>query len=467
MLTRFHKILIGLLAAQLVLIVIVMTRGNDNRALKEHTLIPGFDVAKVTRVQVSSSGEAAKTIDLIKRDAGWVVASGFDYPADQTKVSDALTPIAKLSAAAPIATQAGRHKQLHVADTDFERKLVITRDGKDLTLYIGGSAGARRTAVRVAGDDNVYGVTGISIGVVGTEARQWVDASYVKISKDEIAKVVVQREGSTVVLSRSVPPAPAGSGSGAGSGSAGGSGSAAESDAAPPGPPAAEHWNVEVRGAPVTLAGGETIDEATIDRLVNQAATLELSSPADPKRDASRPTATITIERKASGTTTPAPTVIEVIADGTSYWVHDRSVPRAVLVDKARIDELVNIDRDKVVKKPPPPPAPPTGAGSGSAARPVTGAGPTGPGPAGTPGGVPRPPGAAAPTPPAPGAPRPPTAAAPAHAPGWPATGPAPTGAGTGSAAKPATGAGTGSAAKPATGAGAAAKPGGGSATRP
>src|SRR6185436_8124451 len=100
-------ILLGLLAAQLVLVVIVLTRSDDGQTLKEHVLIPGFDVAKVTRVQVSSSGEGAKAIDLVKRDAGWVVASGFDYPADQTKVSDALTPIGKLAASAPIATQAG------------------------------------------------------------------------------------------------------------------------------------------------------------------------------------------------------------------------------------------------------------------------------------------------------------------------------------------------------------------------
>src|ERR1043165_1055764 len=132
MLTRFHKILIGLLAAQLILIVIVMTRGNDSAALKEHVLVPGLDVAKVTRVQVSSSGEGAKTVDLVKKDSGWVVASSFDYPADQTKVSDALTPLTKLASAAPIATQSGRHKQLKVADGDFERKLVNTRDGKEI-----------------------------------------------------------------------------------------------------------------------------------------------------------------------------------------------------------------------------------------------------------------------------------------------------------------------------------------------
>src|ERR1043165_1753441 len=110
MLTRFHKILIGLLAAQLILIVIVMTRGNDSAALKDHVLVPGLDVAELTRVRASSSGEGAKSVDLVKKDSGWVVASSFDYPADQAKVTDALTPITKLAAAAPIAQQAGRPK---------------------------------------------------------------------------------------------------------------------------------------------------------------------------------------------------------------------------------------------------------------------------------------------------------------------------------------------------------------------
>src|ERR1044071_3948152 len=150
MLTRFHKILIAALAVQLLLAVIVLTRGDDSAAQKEHPLVPGFDAAKVTRLQVfasdankpeGSDAEAKKPVDLVKRDANWVLASGFDYPVEQTKVNDVLSPIAKLAASAPIATQASRHKQLHVADDDFERKLVITADGKDLTLFVGGFAG--------------------------------------------------------------------------------------------------------------------------------------------------------------------------------------------------------------------------------------------------------------------------------------------------------------------------------------
>ena len=179
MLTRFHKVLIAALAVQLILAVIVLTRGDDSAALKEHPLIAGFDAAKVTRLQVfagdsnkadAGKPDAAKPIDLVKRDTSWVLASGFDYPVEQKKVDDVLSPIAKLAAAAPIATQAGRHKQLKVADTDFERKLVITAGGKDVTLFIGGPAGARRTAVRLGGDDRVYAVSGLTAFAVGSRA---------------------------------------------------------------------------------------------------------------------------------------------------------------------------------------------------------------------------------------------------------------------------------------------------------
>jgi hypothetical protein len=358
MLTRFHKILFGALGIQLALVAFVLTRGDDAAALRERPILDKLTVDAVTRLQVVGPGAAAKPVDLVKRDKAWAVASAFDYPVDADKVTTALGPVAKAAAAAPIATSAGRHKQLHVAADDFERKLVITHDGKDTTLYLGSSAGARRIAVRVDGDDKVYAVSGLSAFTFGTEPRQWVDGSYVKLTQADVTKVSVVHDGTAVELTRPAPPpAPAGAGSGS---------------AAPPVPPPAEHFTATVGGAPIALAAGESIDDAVIDRLVSAATMIDLAAPADAKRDASKPTATITIERK--GTPAPAPVVLDVIADGASYWVHDRSLGRAVLVDKARIDELVTVDRAKLVKKPPPPPPPPgAGSGAGSAAKPGAG----------------------------------------------------------------------------------------------
>ena len=119
MLERYHKMLIGLLVVQVVLIVAVFARGGDNGALGTHLLLPGFDAAKVTRIQIASGD--GKSVDLVKKGDKWTVASAFDFPVDDARVADLLTPVAKLAAEEPIATSASRHKQLKVAADDFDR----------------------------------------------------------------------------------------------------------------------------------------------------------------------------------------------------------------------------------------------------------------------------------------------------------------------------------------------------------
>src|SRR3954466_5099750 len=114
MLTRFHKILLAVLAFQLVLATVMHLRGDDDAVAAEHPLLANFDAAKVTRLQVSSTTSKSPPLDLVKKDGTWVLASQFDYPVAATKVSDVLTPLAKMAAASPIATSSSRHTQLHV-----------------------------------------------------------------------------------------------------------------------------------------------------------------------------------------------------------------------------------------------------------------------------------------------------------------------------------------------------------------
>ena len=290
MLTRFHKILIGVLVAQIALAVLLMTRSDSTAALAEKPLLPAFDAAKVTRVQVFAPNQP-KPIDLAKRGTDWVLASHFDYPVQAQKITDMLAPLGKLAAADPIATQASRHKQLRVGDTEFERKVVISGNGPDLTLYVG--TGARRTPVRIGADARVYGVTGLQAFSFLTDANQYIDTAYVSLAVDEVTKLTVQRGATKVELER--VPAPA-----AGSGSAIGSGSAAPTDS----------WKVLIDGAPPALGAGESIDTDAITQLVGKVAQLHMMAPGDPKRSAAKPTATLTIQRK-----TGAPLVLDAIAE--------------------------------------------------------------------------------------------------------------------------------------------------------
>lgn len=333
MLTRLHKILLALLLLQVGLAIVMLTRRDEATARKPEPVLAAFDAAKVTKLTVFGKDGTSPAVVLTKRGDQWVVSSSFDYPVAETKIGDLLASIAKMSAGSPIATQASRHKQLHVDDAAFERKLVITA-GTDTTLLLGNQAGQRRTAVRRGGDAAVYAVSGDTAWSIGTEPRDWVDTSYLKIGNQEIAKVSVERDGTRVELERE-----------------------------------GDQWKPTVGGAAIKLATGEEVDAAAIERIVNSVAAIELRSPADPKRDASKPTATMTIARKPpTGSAAPAatPVIIDVIADGESYWVRDRASPNAVLVDKSRLSDVVEVTRDKLVKKPAPAPKPPAGGAASS-----------------------------------------------------------------------------------------------------
>lgn len=320
MLTRFHKILIGLLAAQVVLAVFVHAHNDDGAVLETRPILAKFDAAKVTHVKVATT--TGKPIEIDKRGDAWVLSSSFDYPVTASKVTDLLSSVAKLSAAAPIATSASRHKQLHVADDQLERKLTLTAGSTETSLIIGNSVGSRRTALRLAGDSRVFAVSGLTPWSIGATPREWVDPAYVHVPREEIGKLVIQHGTQTVEVARAK---------------------------------AGDPWTATIDGAPVTLAAGESLDTATIDTLVGNAASIDLMEPGDPKRTAT-PTATtttittITIERLATNASA-APVVIDVVDDGPSYWVHQRGLDRAVLVEKAHLDGLVTVSRDKLVKK--------------------------------------------------------------------------------------------------------------------
>jgi hypothetical protein len=386
MLTRVHKILIGLLAVQIALIAVTLLRGGEPPPAKDVLLLPGLDAAKVTRVRLFASGAEKPGVDLVRKGAGtWVVASHSDYPADAAKVKGLIEPLAKIAAGEPIATSSTRHKQLRVADRDFDRKIVLDVEGAgEKTVVIGNSLGTRRTAIRIGGDD-VYAAAEVSF--FAAEPAGFVSTKYVDIPKAEIERVAIRREQQMIELARVPAPPPPAPLAPAPAPAGGGSGSAAAPAAPAPGAPppgapgadegapgegsgsaaavAAETWSVMIDGAGVKLAAGETLDTEAIERIVGQVASIDLKTPADPKRDAAKPTATITVHRKK----VEQQIVLDVIADGDSYWIKQRDLDRAILVDKSTIGDLVLADRDKLVKKPPAP-APGAGSAAGSAAPP-------------------------------------------------------------------------------------------------
>jgi hypothetical protein len=335
--TRLNKILVALLAVQVVLAIVLLSRDRGETVARLEPLTASFEAAKVSRIQVfakrdkTATGEAKPGVDLVKKGDTWVVGNAFEYPVDAERIEKLLKSVSGLQSRGAIATSAARHPQLGVADGVYERKVVITAGSTDHVLFIGGPAGTQRTAVRVGSSADVHAVPSrdLSAWSVDAEPRGWVDTGYFTIGKSDIAAVTIKTARGVVELDH-----------------------------------ASGSWQVAENGAPIKLAAGESIDSAGIDGLVNKLTRIDLAAPADPARDASAPTATITIRPKAPVTdadagavsaAAPAERVLDVVADGERYWVRERGNARAVLVDKFGLEGLVDITRDKLVKKPAPP----------------------------------------------------------------------------------------------------------------
>ncbi|HTE52809.1 MAG TPA: DUF4340 domain-containing protein [Kofleriaceae bacterium] len=350
---KLNRILLGVLAAQIALVLIFQLRGEDTTIGKLEPILPAFARDKVERLRVfdrtarAPEGEADQpaspkgkpgdkpSVDLVKKGSAWVLASHYDYPVTADKVTDLLDKIDGMRTRGAIASGAAREKQLEVADDSYQRKVIVTSGGKDTTFFVGASAGSRQTSVRLAGQEAIHGVTGLSAFGVGARASAWVEGAYVDIQPDRIASFDVVNAGGSFHLER------AASGDG---------------------------WQVTVGGQPLVPPAGMEINKGEIEKLAGKASRIFLSEPGDPKRSIEKPLATVTLHLKpeqvpvagadagAAESTLDqggADRVIEIAATDAKdrSYVREKGRNQAALVEALGVTDLVELTRDKLVNK--------------------------------------------------------------------------------------------------------------------
>ena len=112
--TSFNKILLGVLALQLVLAV-VLRRGDAEPGIPPLVNVVGkLEAGEVTKIALfdkRKAGDAAPTapkIELTRAGAGWVMSSAYGYPVDGKKVDDLVGKLEK-----PLA-QLGQRDRAHL-----------------------------------------------------------------------------------------------------------------------------------------------------------------------------------------------------------------------------------------------------------------------------------------------------------------------------------------------------------------
>ena len=305
--SRLNQILIGLLVVQLALAGFIFWPRPVSEAAGG-PLLAEFDAAEVTALTIAD-GEGNQ-LALARSGDQWVLPDKGNFPVDGEKVTPFLEKIAAVQADRLVTQTEGSQARLQVAPDEFNRRLELTlADGTTDELYVGSSAGAAATHVRAEGQPQVYLTGELAAWDANPQVTAWVDTLYFTVPQTATTGLILENQNGTFEFER-------------------------EGDV----------WTM------AGLAEGETLDQAAVTSLLNQAGSVRLTDVLGAEEQAdyglAEPLAAVTLETE-DGTYT-----LQVGArdDATnSYVFHASSSPYYVRVagwagdafaNKARADFL-------------------------------------------------------------------------------------------------------------------------------
>ena len=251
----------------------------------------------------------AAPVELLERNGTWVVHSAYDVPASKTRVSALLRQFGGLRRGVPVANTKDARARFKVAADHYDRRVRFAHGGRAIaTVYLGDSAGLRKSYGRAAGDRAIY-TLGVATYDLPVKSGTWIDAKLLQIPSDEIAEIDVHgAHGAGVALTRTVSAKQA------------------------PGP-----WQA------TGLAPGRALDAAKAGALVRAIDELRvadvLGEQASPDWQTGAPQATLTIGRQGGTTAT---WTLSKPKTGDRYVLKSSSEPWYFTIDSATAQPLVD-----------------------------------------------------------------------------------------------------------------------------
>jgi hypothetical protein len=184
------------LAVQVALAVGANLARTDYSAFKPMETLLSFDAKMVDAILIEQNGE--QQVTLKKEEGRWRVSQINNFQADQDKVKDFLGKLSELKKGWPVATTTAA-KRFKVAEDDYERKITLSKDGKNIdTLFIGTSPSFRKIHARQKDEKSVYAVH-FSSYEASTKPEDWIDTGILKhpasgISRAEFPDFTLSRQ---------------------------------------------------------------------------------------------------------------------------------------------------------------------------------------------------------------------------------------------------------------------------------
>jgi hypothetical protein len=175
------------LLAQVALAISVNLAQTDYSAFKPMETLLSFDAKMVDDILIEQDDE--QRVKLKKLEERWNVFSMNNFQADKDKVEAFLDKLAELKKGWPVATTNTAAKRFKVAENNFERKITLSKEGKNIdTLFIGTSPGFRKIHARRNDEDSIYAVN-FNDYEAGTRHEDWIDKGVLTHKTSEILRV--------------------------------------------------------------------------------------------------------------------------------------------------------------------------------------------------------------------------------------------------------------------------------------
>jgi PHD/YefM family antitoxin component YafN of YafNO toxin-antitoxin module len=154
--TRFNMALFIVLILQITVAVSMHHVSTSNVNEQFNQPIMDIKASSVERISVDDGKDLATALSRVNDQ--WQLDNYHQLPADQNKVKSVLDKLEKDKSGWPVATTESSRLRFKVADDDYRKKLVLSSDAGDKTLYLGVSPGFRQLNVRRQDEEQVYAV---------------------------------------------------------------------------------------------------------------------------------------------------------------------------------------------------------------------------------------------------------------------------------------------------------------------
>jgi hypothetical protein len=313
--SKLNQILIGIVALQIAITAFVFwpQPAPSNAA----SLLP--EVTATNVIQITLNDENDNTLTLAKNGDKWVMPAADDFPVKGEQVTTLLGNIEEIKTNRPVTRTESSHKQLKVAGDDFTRRIELeTQDGTKHTFYVGTSAGAGATHVRVEGQAEVYLAASLNSFDVNVLPSSWIDTLYPSVPQAEVVGVTLENKNGTFEFAK-------------------------DGDA----------WTL------LDLAEGETFNETNFTGLLNVATSLRMTAPLgkseQPSFGLAEPQAVVTLKTSGENGEKTYSLQIGAKTEDNAYIAKSSESPYYVTVAEFTGANFVDKTRDDFLQAPPTP----------------------------------------------------------------------------------------------------------------